>query len=252
MNQLTISTHALTEGDDTGKPSIKEPKSFQLTPSQRATPFWRGLDQLPRISTHALTEGDLRFSRSARVLIYFNSRPHRGRPHGGVLYSSHTYFNSRPHRGRPNLDSSELRQHYFNSRPHRGRPAFPQATYVYSSFQLTPSQRATGAGETLPSLPLISTHALTEGDGAHRAEEIHETNFNSRPHRGRRVHFIDDIAFIGISTHALTEGDAHDADNETVLRISTHALTEGDGGRIRDKVSRIPVFQLTPSQRATR
>ena len=58
-SQVTfISTHALTEGDATGRGPFRLFQVFQLTPSRRATirpPF---LQLHCVISTHALTEGD--------------------------------------------------------------------------------------------------------------------------------------------------------------------------------------------------
>ena len=54
-----ISTHALTEGDDSASSAELMILSFQLTPSRRATLSWR---------------------RCFRRMRYFNSRPHGGRP----------------------------------------------------------------------------------------------------------------------------------------------------------------------------
>ena len=80
----SISTHALTEGDSFQKPpealkrsfqltpsrratlrSIRPPDglSFQLTPSRRATKMYGKIEPKLRISTHALTEGDRHSSR---------------------------------------------------------------------------------------------------------------------------------------------------------------------------------------------
>ena len=53
-----ISTHALTEGDDSASSAELMILSFQLTPSRRATLSWR---------------------RCFRRMRYFNSRPHGGR-----------------------------------------------------------------------------------------------------------------------------------------------------------------------------
>ena len=52
-----ISTHALTEGDRTAE-SISRSRSFQLTPSRRATHLCSLVRVFFHISTHALTEGD--------------------------------------------------------------------------------------------------------------------------------------------------------------------------------------------------
>ena len=96
----TISTHALTEGDEGKLDGYNNAKIFQLTPSRRATnydashaacnafqltPSRRATFEIwslrPRslISTHALTEGDHIFRLIARIAQYFNSRPHGGR-----------------------------------------------------------------------------------------------------------------------------------------------------------------------------
>ena len=53
-----ISTHALTEGDNTALSGCTEEERFQLTPSRRATFSRMCLNQPIHISTHALTEGD--------------------------------------------------------------------------------------------------------------------------------------------------------------------------------------------------
>ena len=54
----SISTHALTEGDMDGEVVATKVYSFQLTPSRRATMLTFLLALLLEISTHALTEGD--------------------------------------------------------------------------------------------------------------------------------------------------------------------------------------------------
>ena len=96
------------------------------------------------------------------------------------------------------------------------------------TFQLTPSRRATLNPDD-PTLPVyISTHALTEGDGAGSFWRV----------CGR------------ISTHALTEGDLQKYNFHLSAHISTHALTEG-GFPLQEKSFSNPLFQLTPSRRAT-
>ena len=54
----------------------------------------------------------------------------------------------------------------------------------------------------------ISTHALTEGDSCERAFPDLHVDFNSRPHGGRRLIFHTIFIRSNISTHALTEGDS--------------------------------------------
>ena len=53
---------------------------------------------------------------------------------------------------------------HFNSRPHGGRPLDGVEYIGFSSFQLTPSRRATEYGTLQCESRGISTHALTEGD----------------------------------------------------------------------------------------
>ena len=126
--------------------------------------------------------------RKNRIIICFNSRPHRGR------------------HGKRKTGSIPIR---FNSRPHRGRPEKQLQLHGIQSFQLTPSQRATSLAFILACLYLVSTHALTEGDctawsftrrgnkfqltpsqratGDPELVEFMAECFNSRPHRGRRM-----------------------------------------------------------------
>ena len=139
-----ISTHALTEGDAAGFSTSYPCFSFQLTPSRRAT------------------HSDLH---SLDFLIYFNSRPHGGRPKATaicsvvdafqltpsrratmqvlLLRSRTSNFNSRPHGGRPSQMIRSASYSYFNSRPHGGRLARATNRKGVTVFQLTPSRRAT-------------------------------------------------------------------------------------------------------------
>ena len=100
-----------------------------------------------------------------------------------------SYFNSRPHGGRQKEVCGREPHWNFNSRPHGGRPIRHLDDTVEKLFQLTPSRRATTATVRLKrwhrhfnSRPhggrppasarivpcVISTHALTEGDGKFR------------------------------------------------------------------------------------
>ena len=80
----------------------------------------------------------------SKLEIYFNSRPHGGRPgHRNCKNRVAGHFNSRPHGGRQ-------KQQYFNEYGKR--------------FQLTPSRRATALVREFSIVHDISTHALTEGD----------------------------------------------------------------------------------------
>ena len=128
---------------------------------------------LQEISTHALTEGDR--IHSAEVLGYqnFNSRPHGGRPVPGLGLLA--------------------RSRHFNSRPHGGRRVFILFHSCTSTFQLTPSRRAT-ARVTDNMLGLaISTHALTEGDvyfpGSFESISVFQLTPSRRATTSRNVFF---------------------------------------------------------------
>ena len=98
------------------------------------------------------------------------------------------------------------------------------------SFQLTPSRRATALLIFWVSLSLISTHALTEGDGSTCLHNrLCRTHFNSRPHGGRphRYRYRPQRRLFQLTPSrraTVTVLIIH-----TVYDISTHALTEGDG-----------------------
>ena len=99
----------------------------------------------------------------------FNSRPHGGRPRLEQQDTTLHHFNSRPHGGRPADRSCCCHGvEYFNSRPHGGRLFRYAGSLPHCIFQLTPSRRATWMHVVLCRLLLISTHALTEGDGKFR------------------------------------------------------------------------------------
>ena len=160
---------------------------------------------------------------------------------------------------------------HFNSRPHGGRPIFSDNLAFTSSFQLTPSRRATcQSGIRLlccnisthaltegdirvADTPLffpISTHALTEGDDHRSFRTPGRSHFNSRPHGGRPEETLKAAAVATISTHALTEGDVFSSVK------SMHAFnfnSRPHGGRHMPDSSlfQCPQFQLTPSRRAT-
>ena len=96
----------------------------------------------------------------------------------------------------------------------------------------------------------ISTHALTEGDNARTAERDCRKHFNSRPHGGRLRRNRCIRTGHEISTHALTEGDQPTGFRSEPI---SYFNSRPHGGR-HDLVSTNyapPVFQLTPSRRAT-
>ena len=164
-SQVTfISTHALTEGDATGRGPFRLFQVFQLTPSRRATirpPFLQlhcvisthALTEGDKcahhhqssdtISTHALTEGDPPPLPFQRAIGHFNSRPHGGRRCPRTVQVGRFKFQLTPSRRATTrtILPATPRLH-FNSRPHGGRPLLT-IVFVCSG---------------------ISTHALTEGD----------------------------------------------------------------------------------------
>ena len=205
----------------------------------------------PAISTHALTEGDWIECNPFILFEHFNSRPHGGRHHlrQHLAACSH-HFNSRPHGGRLKCNDFVGCIVYFNSRPHGGRHAlFAHTSRNLSTFQLTPSRRATPAIRNHLHFTRISTHALTEGDPIHSITAPHVSAFQLTPSR-RATSLIltsrprnifqltpsrratprdgDTFVLVNISTHALTEGDKPELRFMELLVISTHALTEGD------------------------
>ena len=139
-----ISTHAFTEGDISSIPANSSSSSFQLTPSRKATFFWRLEFWHVIISTHAFTEGDPSRREEQPFQNYFNSRLHGRRP------DQH-----------PERDYAE---NHFNSRLHGRRLYVSFHIIAESIFQLTPSRKATEATSSSVSEEDISTHAFTEGD----------------------------------------------------------------------------------------
>ena len=139
------------------------------------------------------------------------------------------YFNSRPHGGRQNIVFLFLFTRHFNSRPHGGRHAFSCFTICRSSFQLTPSRRATPAcGSAIGS---IEKFQLTPSRRAtiFIASSTSRLVFQLTPSRRATSSSSLISLLIDISTHALTEGD------HTPFYIPPYQH----------------IFQLTPSRRAT-
>ena len=160
-------------------------KTFQLTPSRRATKFLKESKPFLFISTHALTEGDIHlrsFARKCRISTHALTEGDQNSTESGMHGED---FNSRPHGGRRFYLPSFPPLYDFNSRPHGGRHSTPHVLLKTSLFQLTPSRRATWPGTVL-TIPGY---------------------FNSRPHGGRLVGGFESYLSRNISTHALTEGD---------------------------------------------
>ena len=143
--------------------------AFQLTPSRRATQGDFNTHGTRRISTHALTEGDAFRQSPVNAYLIFQLTPSRRATLSTVSPKiSSIYFNSRPHGGRQGNTSVFHAGRHFNSRPHGGRQGADIETKRSIIFQLTPSRRATCVQKTGETTAMISTHALTEGDGKFR------------------------------------------------------------------------------------
>ena len=167
----------------------------------------------------------------------FEDSTHGGRQRNRAGCVGTHHFNSRPHGGRPSTCRHWLSGLLFQLTP--SRRATPLVIFFahQAIFQLTPSRRVTLKLSKGGRLTIISTHALTEGDGRFfcgffvktATNESYSTNnslplladFRSKLSRGGR--------FPIISTHALTEGDLGQSFHRCCRScISTHALTEGD------------------------
>ena len=138
-------------------------------------------------------------------LLHFNSRPHGGRQLCNIIVALYDHFNSRPHGGRHRIRCEFLIRTHFNSRPHGGRREYlvrqrPERINFNSrphggrlltddsyqetlKFQLTPSRRATMVHGRATSHCVISTHALTEGDGERMPRTIWTKSFQLTPSR---------------------------------------------------------------------
>ena len=138
------------------------------------------------ISTHALTEGDCHPPERRTLLMKFQLTPSRRATINLPPLALRSLISTHALTEGDSIGYFFLRtKRYFNSRPHGGRPIFSDNLAFTSSFQLTPSRRATCQSGIRLLCCNISTHALTEGD---------EKRFRPCPS-------------MGISTHALTEGD---------------------------------------------
>ena len=93
----SISTHALTEGDSFQKPPEALKRSFQLTPSRRATVYRETIRYNRNISTHALTEGD-RISQHLRQGDFISTHALTEGDFYPVSYCEHFVFQLTPSR----------------------------------------------------------------------------------------------------------------------------------------------------------
>ena len=247
--EQSISTHALTEGDPAPMLLLPQIQNFNSRPHGGRLCSACCYDHHRDISTHALTEGDRCFALEVvcrtisthaltegdatskavhRNPVHFNSRPHGGRRTRQVPQTTDIYFNSRPHGGRHIALQVPSSVTNFNSRPHGGR--LDEKTYHFHF--------------------VISTHALTEGDGLNVADWLTGwifqltpsrraasaaarsfrslRHFNSRPHGGRRVTVGFPLLMTSFQLTPSRRATTSPFLTAPAVEISTHALTEGD------------------------
>ena len=160
------------------------------------------------------------------------------------------YFNSRPHGGRrKRIPAVVIKKVISTHALTEGDFAIIFSPFFLSTFQLTPSRRATYLPPFRPEwkeisthaltegdiqilahcvYPVISTHALTEGDATGRGPFRLFQVFQLTPSRRATIRPPFLQLHCVISTHALTEGDKCAHHHQSSDTISTHALTEGD------------------------
>ena len=222
-----ISTHALTEGDavfifDRRTLFIS---THALTEGDEGT---NDIFFLLSISTHALTEGDKTDILEFFVCIISTHALTEGDWLSRSYCRRLQYFNSRPHGGRPRVTNGELYFETFQLTPSRRATQSRHECCVRWIFQLTPSRRATLVGKVLLVSLAISTHALTEGDLSEQRCLYCICHFNSRPHGGRHVlQILVEIRGVFQLTPSRRATAVFIFDRRTLL------------------------FQLTPSRRAT-
>ncbi len=192
-----ISTHALTEGDSYEMLADNNVENFnsrphggrrnlsahlffffifQLTPSRRATVY----------VTHW-----------PPCILYFNSRPHGGRLIWICLLNYSFVFQLTPsRRATIFLPYIQPVPSHFNSRPHGGR--LWEVKRMYNRLKISTHALTEGDNplSRLGCYNHISTHALTEGDIGSFKRCAAVSDFNSRPHGGRRNRSIVIFFFI--------------------------------------------------------
>ena len=194
-----------------GRRSSKLPhtgqKSFQLTPSRRATG---------------------RNAESGGSCNNFNSRPHGGRPMHRPSCQSHRNFNSRPHGGRLDGTSERGLNRRFQLTP--SRRATRCTVHLVNLIEIS-THALTEGDQFTTALRLsffISTHALTEGDILPACILIQNCIFQLTP--SRRATLCCSIGIYGATFQLTPSRRATDyiAELFAEFHISTHALTEGD------------------------
>ena len=222
-----ISTHALTEGDGIVS-GLASTGAFQLTPSWRATKTDCSCNSSGHISTHALTEGDRLFS---DVFLWINISTHALTEGDDQLFC--------------NAEFSLISTHALTE----GDTGAYANSDMRTSFQLTPSRRATRFESSIFRFPVISTHALTEGDTAPQQLQPNHSHFNSRPHGGRLRRIWH---FVNLHTFQLTPSRRATMIVSFVEYCWQFQLTPSRRATANVSVDVCDsVFQLTPSRRAT-
>ena len=226
---LIISTHALTEGDcaisnifsiffhfnsrlhggrRNSERNCRKCKTFQLTPSRRAT---------------------RQFLQRLHRFCHFNSRPHGGRLYPFVTFQPEKIISTHAlTEGDCTVDPYGPPSSPFQLTPSRRATGFLQPRLIMHIFQLTPSRRATAAQSSL------AQHCIFQLTPSRRATDIvirlqtEQFDFNSRPHGGRR--YFSTLAILEPTFQLTPSRRATRPDRacNTVRHISTHALTEGD------------------------
>ena len=222
-----ISTHALTEGDGIVS-GLASTGAFQLTPSWRATKTDCSCNSSGHISTHALTEGDRLFS---DVFLWINISTHALTEGDDQLFC--------------NAEFSLISTHALTE----GDTGAYANSDMRTSFQLTPSRRATRFESSIFRFPVISTHALTEGYKAPQQLQPTHSHFNSRPHGGRP--HVHSLSYSARNFNSRPHGGRLRRNWHFVNLHTFHLTPSRRATMIVSFVEYCWQFQLTPSRRAT-
>ena len=265
-----ISTHALTEGDNS--PPYRFRFTFisthALTEGDAVFIFDR---RTLFISTHALTEGDTLVETSLTTMQTFQLTPSRRAT--STNYNSVFECQISTHALTEGDEGTNDIFFLLSISTHALTEGDDLCIRQHLNFSI--STHALTEGDKTDILEffvcIISTHALTEGDWLSRSYCRRLQYFNSRPHGGRprvtngelyfetfqltpsrRATLVGKVLLVSlaISTHALTEGDLSE---QRCLYCICHFNSRPHGGRhvLQILVEIRGVFQLTPSRRAT-
>ena len=119
----SISTHALTEGDSFQKPPEALKRSFQLTPSRRATGLIRWRNTVPTFQlTPSRRATDLHSQHYSCRRKFQLTPSRRATDWETTWYGKHDISTHALTEGDPKVIVCFQLYRYFNSRPHGGRP----------------------------------------------------------------------------------------------------------------------------------